>query len=123
MGDILVLAEHRQGELREVTLELLTLAGQLGGNVTAVLLGSGVDDFAGKVAGFADKVMVVDDPMFENFNPMAYQAALAELIKERQAGPGADRQHRPGRGHRGLARRSSSDLPFTTDVVAVDDGR
>ncbi len=64
MSDIFVLAEHRQGELREVTLEMLTLAGQLGGNVVAVLLGSGVDDFASKIAGFADKVMVVDDPMF-----------------------------------------------------------
>ena len=31
MSDIFVLAEHRQGELREVTLEMLTMAGQLGG--------------------------------------------------------------------------------------------
>ena len=50
MSDIFVLAEHRQGELREVTLEILTMAGQLGGSVTAVLFGSGVDDFAGKCA-------------------------------------------------------------------------
>ena len=81
MGDIFVLAEHRQGELREVSLELLTLAGQLGGSVTALLFGSGVDEFASKLAQFADKVLVVDDPMYQNFNAMAYQAALAELIK------------------------------------------
>src|SRR5450756_84866 len=79
MSDIFVLAEHRQGELREVTLEMLTMAGQLGSPVTAVLFGSGVNDFADKCASFADKVIYVDDPMFENYNSAAYQAALVEL--------------------------------------------
>ncbi|MBN2167797.1 MAG: electron transfer flavoprotein subunit alpha/FixB family protein, partial [Actinobacteria bacterium] len=43
MHEIFVLAEHREGELREITLEMLTLAGQVaadsGGKVTAVLFG------------------------------------------------------------------------------------
>jgi electron transfer flavoprotein alpha subunit len=118
MSDIFVLAEHRQGELREVTLELLTLAGNLGGNVVAVLLGSGVDDFAGKIAGFADKVMVVDDPMFANFNAMAYQAALAELIKKEK--PGLVLIGNTGQGVDMIGSLAVElELPFTTDAVAI----
>lgn len=119
MGDILVLAEHRQGELREVTLELLTLAGRLGGNVTALLLGSGVDDFAGKIAGYADRVMVVDDPMFADFNQMAYQAALAEVIKSDK--PGLVLIGNTGQGVDLIGSLAIElDLPFTTDVIAVE---
>jgi electron transfer flavoprotein alpha subunit len=118
MADIFVLAEHRQGELREVTLELLTLAGQLGGNVVAVLLGSGVDDFAGKIAGYADKVMVIDDPMFANFNAMAYQAALAELVKSEK--PALLLIGNTGQGVDIVGSLAVElELPFTTDAVAV----
>jgi len=118
MSAIFVLAEHRQGELREVSLELLTLAGQLGGDVTAVLLGSGVDDFAGKLAGFADRVVFVDDPMFENFNAIAYQAALAELIKANKPGLVLVPNTAQGMdivGSLGV----ELGLPFTTDVIGV----
>jgi len=82
MHEIFVLAEHRQGELRDINFEMLTLAGQLDSKVTSVLLGSGMDEFAGKLAGFADKVLVVDDPMFANFNAIDYQAALKALIEQ-----------------------------------------
>ncbi len=118
MSDIFVLAEHRQGELREVTLELLTLAGELGGNVVAVLLGSGVDDFATKIAGYADKVMVVDDPMFANFNAMAYQAALVELIKKDK--PGLVLVGNTSQGVDLVGSLAVElEVPFTTDAVAV----
>lgn len=118
MGDILVLAEHRQGELREVTLELLTLAGQLGGNVNCLLLGSGVDEFAQKIAGYADKVLVVDDPMFANFNAMAYQAALAELIKKDKPSLVLIANTAQGSDIIGSLAVELG-LPFTTDVIAV----
>ncbi len=118
MNDIFVLAEHRQGELREVTLELLTLAGTLGPNVTAVLLGSGVDDFAGKCASFADKVLVVDDPMFANFNAIAYQAALAELIKAEK--PGIVMIPNTSQGVDIVGSLAVElELPFTTDIIEL----
>ena len=82
MHEIFVLAEHRQGELRDVNLEMLTLAGQLEGKVTAVLLGSGMDDFASRLAPYADRVLVVDDPMFANWNAINFQAALVALINK-----------------------------------------
>jgi len=118
MGDIFVLAEHRQGELREVTLEVLTLAGGLGGNVVAVLLGSGVDDFATKIAGYSDKVMVVDDPMFANFNAMSYQAALVELIKKDK--PGLVLIGNTSQGVDLVGSLAVElDVPFTTDAIAI----
>jgi electron transfer flavoprotein alpha subunit len=123
MHEIFVLAEHRQGELREITREMLTMAGKLaessGGKVTAVLLGSGTDDFAEKCASFADRVVFVDDPMFEEYNSAAYQAALSELIKNEKphlvlignTGQGVD-----------LAPSLAVELdtPFTSDVVDIE---
>ena len=86
MGDVFVLAEHRQGELRDVTLEMLTkasgLAEKLGGATVAVLLGSGVDSFAEKLAGYSDKILYVDDPLFADYNSDKYQKVLVELIKQ-----------------------------------------
>ncbi|HHU76579.1 MAG TPA: electron transfer flavoprotein subunit alpha/FixB family protein [Firmicutes bacterium] len=86
MGTILVLAEHRQGSLRDVSLEMLTkasqVAGQNGGEVVALLLGSGVDALADKLAGYSDKVLYVDNPLFADYNAEKYQLALVELVKQ-----------------------------------------
>ncbi|MBT9172996.1 MAG: Caffeyl-CoA reductase-Etf complex subunit CarE [Syntrophomonadaceae bacterium] len=88
MGDIFVLAEHRRGELREVSLEMLaaasSVAPQLGGKITAILLGSGVNSFAEKLAGYSDKVLYVDDPLFAEYNSEKYQLALSDLISRYQ---------------------------------------
>jgi electron transfer flavoprotein alpha subunit len=86
MGDIFVLAEHRRGELREVSLELLAAASavapELGSSIVTVLLGSGVDSFAEKLAGYSDKVLYVDDPLFAEYNSEKYQKALSALISQ-----------------------------------------
>ncbi len=88
MGDVFVLAEHRRGELREVTLEMLgkgrELAGQLGGQLKAVLLGHNVDAFARKLANQAHEVLVVEDKRLENFNAELYQKVLASLLTEKK---------------------------------------
>ncbi len=119
MKDIFVLAEHRRGELREITLEMLSGAAGFGGTVVAILFGKSVDDFANKIAGYADKVLVVDDDMFENYNSEAYQKALSALIKE----------HNPGlllMGHTGqgvdLAPALAVELgaPLVTDITALE---
>jgi electron transfer flavoprotein alpha subunit len=118
MHEIFVLAEHRQGELRDVNFELLTLAGRLGGKITSVLLGSGTDDFAGKLAAFADKVLVVDDPMFADFNATAYQAALKALVEQEK--PHLVLIPNTGQGVDVLASVAiEMNAPFTTDVIAL----
>ncbi len=84
MGDIFVLAEHRQGELRDISLEMLTkaseLAPKMGGETVAVLIGSGVDSFAEKLAGYCEKVLYIDDSLFADYNSEKYQRVLVELI-------------------------------------------
>lgn len=119
MKDIFVVMEHRRGELREVSLEMLSGAANLGGNVVAVLFGSGVDEFATKAAGLADKVLYVDDAMFANFNALAYQKALSALIKEN--GPGLVLMGHTGHGV-DLAPALAVELnaPLVSDVSALE---
>ncbi|RLI07628.1 electron transfer flavoprotein subunit alpha/FixB family protein [Candidatus Bathyarchaeota archaeon] len=88
VGPVFVLAEHRMGELRDITFEMLTkgyeLAGQLGTELTAVLLGQGVDGMAEELAKWAHKVLYVEGEVLKDFNADAYQAVLAGLIRERK---------------------------------------
>jgi electron transfer flavoprotein alpha subunit len=58
------------------------VAGQNGGEVVALLLGSGVDALADKLAGYSDKVLYVDNPLFADYNAEKYQLALVELVKQ-----------------------------------------
>jgi len=88
MGNVLVVAEHRRGELRDISFEMMAvaprLAADMGGEAVALLLGSGIDDLAKKMAGYGVKVKVVDDPLFENFNAEKYQKALSALLDEQK---------------------------------------
>ena len=86
MKDIFVLAEHRLGELRDITFEMLTkgreLTEKLDARLTTVLLGSNVKGFAQILANQAEKVLVVNDERLRNFNAEAYQQVLSDLIME-----------------------------------------
>jgi electron transfer flavoprotein alpha subunit len=86
MGNILVLAEHRQGSLREITFEMLAIAPQLssdmGGEAVVLLIGSGVDEMAAKIASYGVKVLVIDDPLFEDFNGEKYQKVISAVIDD-----------------------------------------
>jgi electron transfer flavoprotein alpha subunit len=60
---ILVIAEHDNSELNPATLSAVTAAGQMGGDVTVLVIGNGsgaVADAAAKVAGVS-KVLHADD--------------------------------------------------------------
>ncbi len=86
MREIFVLTEHRRGEIRDVTFEMLTkgkeLAGKTNTELTAVLLGKGVKDHAKTLSDYAKKVLLVEDAKLENFNSEAYQRVLSNLIGE-----------------------------------------
>jgi electron transfer flavoprotein alpha subunit len=88
MGDIFVLVEHRLGKLRDITLEMLSkasvIAGQMGGKTVAVLLGSDTDSFAEKAAGYCDTVLHVNHALFKDYNSEKYQKALTALISRYQ---------------------------------------
>lgn len=88
MKEIFVLAEHRQGEMRDVTYELLSggasLASKIDARLTAILLGSSVNPFIENLKSWANRVLVVEDEKLKDFNAEAYQKVLVSLIKEHQ---------------------------------------
>jgi len=84
--ELFVLAEHRQGEFRDVTFEMLTIGREISrkidADLTAVLLGHNVREFAKRLADYAKKVLIIDDARLETFNAEAYQRVLSRLISE-----------------------------------------
>jgi electron transfer flavoprotein alpha subunit len=88
MREIFVLAEHRQGQVRDITFEMLTkgreLANQKSVDLTAVLFGHNVKDKAKTLSEYAERVLFIQDAKLENFNSEAYQMVLSHLIKGRK---------------------------------------
>jgi electron transfer flavoprotein alpha subunit len=84
-NDILILAEHLNGKLADITFEMTGKARQLaaafGGKTVAVVLGSGVESLAESIG--ADAVLYVDDPALADYNPEAYRRVLDALIQDR----------------------------------------
>ena len=84
MSDVLVVAETRRGELREVSLELVSAAREVaqssGGRVTAAVIGADADRFASDLAAVGvDEVLTVATPC-EHFEAHVWQRALEALI-------------------------------------------
>jgi len=65
MREIFVLTEHRRGQIRDVTFEMLTkgreLAEETNTELTAVLLGKDVKEYAKTLSEYANRVLVVED--------------------------------------------------------------
>ena len=128
MGEIFVVAEHRQGELREITLEMLFKASELSQTLshtlTAIMIGAGDETFMDELTKRADQVIAVEDEQLRSFHGDLQKEILHRLIEE----------HRPFltlMGHTpwgmDLAPCLSikSGLPLATDCVdiRVEDGR
>jgi electron transfer flavoprotein alpha subunit len=80
-------AEVRHGKLVPTIYELLTVAGSMNAvlkeEISVVIIGNNVAQYAQQIIEHgADKVYVIDDPIFENFVDEAYCAALTDLIKQ-----------------------------------------
>ncbi len=88
MGDIFVIAEHRNGELRDITFEMLkkadALAQAMSCNVTAVLLGGPSEAFADDLAKWADRVLVFEDERLKTYNSDLYVGILAATVQTQQ---------------------------------------
>jgi electron transfer flavoprotein alpha subunit len=86
MGGIFVVVEHRQGKVREITLEMLSLAGELknelGGALTAVLLGWETGPLVESLKGRADRILVIEDQRVIHFEAEDYKLILQQLIQE-----------------------------------------
>jgi electron transfer flavoprotein alpha subunit len=88
MKEILVLAEHRKGEIREISFEMLALANRLAeeNNLSAValFLGHEASDLSEKLKGACDRIVVMDDPELANYNADPYLLAMELVLKERK---------------------------------------
>ena len=86
MGDVLAIAEQRDGEIRPVANEVVTaaavMAKGLGGSAHALVLGgTGVGQHAGDLGDFgAEVVRVGEDPALESCVPETYAAVIAEVV-------------------------------------------
>jgi len=88
MGHIFVIVEHRNGEIRDITFEMLQKAGALAQDlscsVTAVLLAGANESFGENLAKWADRVLVFEDDRIKTYDSDLYIGILAALVKEEQ---------------------------------------
>ena len=119
-----VYVDHFKGEAVPASWEAVglgrSLAGQLGGSVVAILIGSQLDPVAKQAFSYgADELLMSDDPSLADFRPEAYAAILSKLAGE--ATPRAILFSATSRG-RELAAMAAVDLNtgVLPDAFAVD---
>lgn len=85
-NEVLVLAEQREGSLKKISLELLSIGAELaektGGDLTAVVIGNGVEVLAKTLGEGGAKKVYVAEISDKYYNTEIYTAALTDLIKQ-----------------------------------------
>jgi|WetSurMetagenome_2_1015567.scaffolds.fasta_scaffold08437_3 electron transfer flavoprotein alpha subunit len=88
MAEIIVIAEHRNGELREITFQMLSKASELAKDqtydLTVVLLGGNTENMAAQLKDRAARVVAYNDERLQHFDVEYYRDTLAGLITERK---------------------------------------
>jgi len=84
---VLIVGELSDGKLASITAELLgigrKLADDLRQELSAAFIGSGITDTAGEAIAFgADKVYVIDNPLFKDYVTDSYVGALEKLTND-----------------------------------------
>jgi electron transfer flavoprotein alpha subunit len=85
---VLVLAETKDGKLRNVSFETLTVARQLaeGGEVSAALFGPGAATYLEEISKYgADKLYAADEEKLSVYTTDSYSQALHQLIQKVEA--------------------------------------
>jgi electron transfer flavoprotein alpha subunit len=83
---VFVITEQRDGVFRKVSFEAVSegrrVADGLGAEVTAVVLGAGIEGLAGQLEKYGpDKILVADDPALADYTTDAYTNVIADLIQ------------------------------------------
>jgi electron transfer flavoprotein alpha subunit len=87
MGDILAFAEQKDGEIRGVAAEVVSVAasraGELGGQAHAVVLGgAGIGEGAAGLGAYgAEIVRVAESDSLATYNPEVYATVVAEIAR------------------------------------------
>jgi len=84
---ILAIAEQIDGVFRKVTYEALSegkrMAGSLGCDLTALVLGAGVEDISKELGKYgADRILVADNPALSEYLTDAYTNVIADIIEK-----------------------------------------
>ena len=86
-NNVYVVVEHIKGKFDDITFEMLgkgkEIAGALGGEVVAVLAGSGVKGMASQL-GAAAKVICIESDAMQQFSPLAYAKAISAVVSAHQ---------------------------------------
>ena len=123
MAGLLVYVHLDEGELSPQSLGILAKAASLGGDVTAFVAGSGVDDSsAGSLGGHgAAKVLVADDPALAGGLPQPFVDAVEASARAADAvlfGAGVVSADVAA----GLAARIGAGIACETTEIALSDG-
>jgi electron transfer flavoprotein alpha subunit len=88
MGELFVLVEHRDGEVRDISFEMLNKADALSRDfslsITAVVIGGKDLPFLDEVSQRADEVLLFEDESLRHFSADTHKFILARLIEERR---------------------------------------
>jgi electron transfer flavoprotein alpha subunit len=120
MKRCMILAEHRKGALREVSLEAIGAASSLSPDAAAVvLIGNGTADQAAGLARYAPRVIHLEHESHAHYEPALWTAALRGLVEKE----GFDAIVLPHSYHgMDLAGRLAAtlDWPLVTDVTGIE---
>ncbi|ACM55989.1 electron transfer flavoprotein subunit alpha/FixB family protein [Halorubrum lacusprofundi] len=126
MSDVLVVSEHRRGELRDVSYEAITagreIADARGGNLHVAVISGDIDRFADDLnREGVDAVHAVANG--EEFDHTVYQSAVGALLEKIDAGTVVIPNSVNGLDY-APAVAEAHDLPLVTDVIGFeyDDG-
>ncbi len=120
--------EQRDGELRKVSLEAVSegrrVADGLGTDLTAVVLGAGIESLAEELKKYGpDKIWVADDPALADYTTDAYANVLAGLIQSADPAViilGASAQGKDLAGR--LAARLDAGVAMDCTAIKLDNG-
>jgi electron transfer flavoprotein alpha subunit len=87
MSSVCIVGEHQNGKLKKSTLNAITFgkdaAQKLGAELCLVVIGHNIASVADELKSFgAGKVIVADDPSFENYTAESWSYAAAEAAKK-----------------------------------------
>jgi len=119
---ILIVAEMSGGRLSKSTLEMVAAARQMGrgGDVTALVLGSGVAAVAAEAAKYVDTVLVGDLPALAQYGAETWSAAVAQIAREGEADAVLIGGSRSGREYSPRV-AVKLDAPLLEDVISLKD--
>jgi electron transfer flavoprotein alpha subunit len=119
---VLALVEHEGGSVGELSLQALTLARDLGGPLSALLVGEGGREAAAQLGAYGVAIAhVAEDERLGAYAPGAWASCVEELID--RTAPAAVVAAGTERGNEVLAHVAARrDLPFAANCTAVTAG-